>query len=196
VRAGIEAYTFTPIHRYNIGRVKDIHMFAKKVLNAHSIFYQYIPQLKGDPLIPDPEEWAQVKRWVLYEKNPSHARFVRNFFTLAGSACSGGYFVFTVKVDGTVTPCPFIADVPLGNIKDRTIWEIMRDRFDVEEFIKFQLLPEECRGCAYADICNGGCKAGNKILFGRYDHKDHRCLGPWGGPIHADAISDRLPCFF
>ncbi len=194
--AGIEVYTFTAIHNANIHRVKEIYAFAKETLGAHAVFYQYIPQTKDDPLVPDKARWAEVKRWILCEMNPDHARFVRNFCTLAGTACSGGYFVLTVKVDGTVTPCPFIADIPLGNIKEQSIWQIMRDRFDVERFVEFQSLPPECTACTYVDICNGGCKAGNKALFGQYDRKDPRCLGPWRQPPQDDAVCDRLPCFF
>jgi radical SAM protein with 4Fe4S-binding SPASM domain len=193
---GIEVYSFTSIHSANIHRVKEIYAFAKEELGAHAVFYQYIPQTKDDPLVPDKKQWADVKRWILCETNPDHARFVRSFCTLAGTACSGGYFVFTVKVDGTVSPCPFIADIPLGNIKKQSIWQIMRDRFNVERFVEFQSLPEECSGCTVADICNGGCKAGNVALFGLYDRKDPRCLGPWKEPLQEDAVCDRLPCFF
>jgi len=193
---GIEVYSFTAIHSANIHRVKEIHAFAKGTLGAHAVFYQYIPQTKDDPLVPDKQQWADVKRWILCEMNPEHARFVRSFCTLAGTACSGGYFVFTVKVDGTVTPCPFISDIPLGNIKEQSIWQIMSDRFNMERFVEFQALPVECAACTYADICNGGCKAGNTALFGRYDCKDPRCLGPWRQPLQEDAVSDRLPCFF
>ena len=192
----IEVYTFTAIHSANIHRVKEIYGFVKETLGAHAVFYQYIPQEKDDPLVPDKQQWAQVKRWILCEMNPDHARFVGSFCTLAGTACSGGYFVFTVKVDGTVTPCPFISDIPLGNIKKRSIWQIVRGRFAVERFVEFQALPGECRSCSYADICNGGCKAGNAVLFGRYDRKDPRCLGPWRQPPQDDAVCDRLPCFF
>jgi radical SAM protein with 4Fe4S-binding SPASM domain len=194
--AGIEVYTFSALHRANVHRVKKIYTFVKEELGAHALFYQYIPQVKDDPLTPDKEAWAAAKRFVLCDANRPHARFVRNFCTLVGSACSGGYFVLTVKVDGTVTPCPFISDIPLGNIKERSIWEIMRGRFSVAAFVEFQSLPAECRGCAYSDICNGGCKAGNAALFGRYDRKDNRCLGPWEEQIQEDAVCDRLPCFF
>lgn len=193
---GIEVYTFTAIHSANIHRVRELYAFVRETLGAHAVFYQYIPQGEDDPLIPDKRQWADVKRWILCEMNPEHARFVKNFCTLAGTACSGGYFVFTVKVDGTVAPCPFISDIPLGNIKEQSIWQIMRDRFNVEQFVEFQSLPSECRGCTYADICNGGCKASNAVLFGRYDRKDPRCLGPWRQPLQEDEICDRLPCFF
>jgi len=193
---GVTVYTFTAIHSVNIGRVREIHAFVKGNLGAHALFYQYIPQHKDDPLIPDKTRWAEIKHWILCDANSEHARFVRNFCTLAGTSCSGGDFVFTVKVDGTVTPCPFIADIALGNIKEDSIWKIIRDRFTNDRFVEFRSLPYECLGCTYANVCNGGCKAGNMTLFGHYDHKDNRCLGPWKEPLAKDMISDHLPSFF
>ena len=194
--AGVEVYTFTAVHSANIERIKEIYAFVKERLGVHALFYQYIPQRKDDPLIPGRERWAEIKRWILCEMNPEHARFVRNFCTLAGSSCSGGEFVFTVKVDGTVTPCPFISDIVLGNIKEDSIWKIIRSRFTNARFLEFRSLPEECEGCTYAKVCNGGCKAGNAVLFGHYDRKDDRCRGPWEDPLTEDALCDRLPSFF
>lgn len=193
---GVTVYTFTAIHSVNIGRVKEIHSFVKGTLGAHALFYQYIPQRIDDLLIPDRKSWAEIKNWILCEANSEHARFVRNFCTLAGTSCSGGDFVFTVKVDGTVSPCPFISDIPLGSIKEDSIWKIIRDRFENDRFLEFRSLPGECQHCTYASVCNGGCKAGNIMLFGHYDHKDNRCVGPWTEPFVEDKFSDRLPSFF
>ena len=77
--AGIEVYTFSALHRVNVHRVKEIYKFAKEDLGVHALFYQYIPQVKGDSLIPDKEAWAAAKHFVLCEANKQHARFVRNF---------------------------------------------------------------------------------------------------------------------
>ncbi|HHR84840.1 MAG TPA: radical SAM protein, partial [Candidatus Acetothermia bacterium] len=193
---GVTVYTFTAIHSVNIAQVREIHAFVKGTLGAHTLFYQYIPQRIDDPLIPDRRRWAKIKHWILCEANSEHARFVRNFCTLAGTSCSGGDFVFTVKVDGTLTPCPFISDIRLGNIKEDSIWKIIASRFANDHFIEFRSLPDECRSCTYADVCNGGCKAGNMALFGSYDHKDNRCLGPWHEPLAESELCDRLPSFF
>lgn len=195
-QAGIRVYTFTAVHAQNVDRVREIRTLVKMRLAAHALFYPYIPQREDDPLALDPHRWAEAKRFILCEANPAHARFFRNFCVLAGTACSGGRFVYTIKVDGTVTPCPFIDDLPLGNIAQRSIWRIISDRFENDAFLSFQSLPETCRTCTYAGVCNGGCKAGNRLLFGRYDHADARCLGPWSGSIEDEAFCDRLPCFF
>jgi radical SAM protein with 4Fe4S-binding SPASM domain len=195
-QAGVRVYTFTAVHASNVGRVRKIHTLVKRELAAHALFYPYIPQRTSDPLALDPDRWAAAKHYILYDASPAHARFFRNFCVLAGTACSGGRFVYTVKVDGTVTPCPFISDLCLGTLAERSIWDIISDRFQNEAFLAFESLPDTCRGCAYAAICNGGCKAGNRLLFGRYDHADARCLGPWAGPADDEAFYDRLPCFF
>ncbi|MBA7547530.1 Antilisterial bacteriocin subtilosin biosynthesis protein AlbA [subsurface metagenome] len=195
-KAGIKVYTFTAVHKYNYRDYKDIYYFVKNSLKAGALFYQYIPQKKNDPLMIDPVEWSRIKHWVLYEKNREHMDFVRKFYMLTGNACSGGNFVITIKVDGSVQPCPFLSDIPLGNIHEHNVWTIFKNRFGQSLLSGFKDISEECRRCAYKSVCGGGCKAGNNELFGRYNVKDHRCLGPYPGPIRKSEITDRVPAFF
>ena len=194
--AGIRVYTFSAVHRLNAGHCREINKFAKSDLDAHAIFYQYIPQVKDDPLLIPAETWAEAKHWALVEENPDHARFVRGFYELTGNACSGGNFVLTVKVDGSVQPCPFIADIPLGNIAESDIWTIYRGRFSHPALVEFKSTPEECEPCAYKSACAGGCRAGNRALYGTYARRDSRCLGPHSGPYNGDELTDRAPSFF
>jgi len=196
VRAGITTYSFTTVHSDNRTDYKNIYRFVKKELGAHSLFYQYIPQQKNDPLMITPAQWNEIKRWVLLEKNPEHARFVRDFYMISGNACSGGNFVLTIKVDGSVQPCPFIDNMPLGNIRDATIWKIFRKRFSNKNLAEFKMIPKECTECAYVSICGGGCKAGNDLYFGEYNCKDLRCLGPFSKSSGPDEIMADIPTFF
>ncbi|HDS09329.1 MAG TPA: SPASM domain-containing protein [Firmicutes bacterium] len=115
---------------------------------------------------------------------------------LTGNACSGGNFVFTVKVDGTIQPCPFVDDIPLGTLKDGSIWKIFKNRFKNTQLKLFKDPPEECRRCTYVSVCSGGCKAGNKEVFGRYDCKDIRCLGPFPDKLDEEEVLNRVPAFF
>jgi len=194
--AGIRVYTFTAVHALNAEHVREINELARNDLDAHAIFYQYIPQVKDDPLQVQPERWAEVKHWALVEENPEHEQFVRRFYELTGNACSGGNFVLTVKVDGSVQPCPFISDILLGNIAENDIWTIYRDRFSHPSLVEFKSTPEECEPCAYKSACAGGCRAGNKTLHGTYARRDSRCLGPYGGPFLSSELTDRAPSFF
>jgi len=196
LKAGIATYTFSSIHRENYNDYKDIYQFVKQTLKAHALFYQYIPQKKDDPLMIDPVEWHKIKHSILTEISPEHMGFVRDFYLLTGNACSGGNFVLTVKVDGSVQPCPFISDIPLGNIFNDTIWDIYKKRFRNTELKAFKSVPPECKECAYETICGGGCKAGNMLLEGTYECKDHRCLGPYSDAKEKELLMSDIPTFF
>jgi radical SAM protein with 4Fe4S-binding SPASM domain len=193
---GLQVYTFTAIHRFNYHHYQDIYYYVKNELGAHALFYQYIPQHEQDELAIDPQTWGQIKHWVLVEKNKSQQDFVTKFYMLTGNACSGGNFVLTVKVDGSVQPCPFMSDMPLGNIYQQDIWTIYKHRFNNQELVKFKSVPAECSYCSYQSVCGGGCKAGNKIVQGTYHCRDQRCLGPYRDPIKKEMVTDCVPTFF
>jgi radical SAM protein with 4Fe4S-binding SPASM domain len=195
-QAGVKVFTFTAVHRYNYQDYQAIYHFVKHELKVHALYYQYIPQIKDDPLFIEPTVWHRIKRWVLYEQNPKHMEFVRRFYALTGNACSGGNFVLTVKADGSVSPCPFISDLPLGDITKTDLWTIYRNRYQNTRLYSLKCLPEECRDCAYRSVCAGGCRAGNKVQFGSYARKDPRCLGPFLPPLRTEQIIDRVPSFF
>lgn len=195
-QAGITVYTFTAIHRDNHRDYRSIYGFTRDQLGVHPTFYQYIPQKKDDPLELRPNEWAEVKQWVIENTSISHMDFVRRFYMLTGSACSGGNFVLTVKADGSVQPCPFVSDIPLGNVYAQDIWSIYRDRYSGTRLGEFKRLPAECRSCTYRSVCAGGCRAACGTLFGAYDRKDHRCLGPYSDPFDCGSVLNRVPTFF
>ncbi len=196
IRAKVATYTFTAIHSDNYTDFEDIDKFVRKDLGAHALFYQYIPQKAGDPLTIPRETWHRIKHSVLMEKNRPHMEFVRKFYMLTGNACSGGNFVLTIKANGEVQPCPFISDLPIGNIYHSSIWDIYRNRYRHTQLREFKKLPDECAGCSYGSVCSGGCKAGNNILFGSYSHRDHRCQGPYNERFDHERVLDCVPTFF
>jgi radical SAM protein with 4Fe4S-binding SPASM domain len=193
--AGVRTYTFTALHADNYADLEGICSFVKNDLRAHPLFYQYVPQGKDDPLILDPADWYLARNWVL-AANPDHAQFMRRYHLLTGQACAGGSYVLTVKVDGSVQPCPFVSDVPLGSIHEEGIWSIYRRRFRSARFREFRNVPAECKGCSYSSVCGGGCRAGSRTLFGSYDRKDHKCLGPYREPFDAAQVLGKTPAFF
>lgn len=195
-KAQIPVYTFTAVHRENYPDVDAIDDFVKHTLGVHALFYQYVPRFKDDPLMIAPEIWHSIKHRVMLEINRGHMEFVRKFFMLTGNSCSGGNFVLTVKADGSVQPCPFISDLPLGNILHEDIWRIYQNRYRGTQLARFKRTPEECVRCSYSSVCGGGCKAGNPFLVGDYSHKDHRCLGPYHEPLNIHDVIDCVPTFF
>jgi len=192
--AGLKVYTFTPVLRTNVEDVPAVHAFVKDELRASPLFYQYIPRSAADPLNIHPEKWRHAKRWIV-DRGPEHWAFVRRFFMLTGNSCSGGNFVLTVKSDGSVQPCPFVDDVPLGTIYEDDIWTIYKRRFRATRLREFKALPPECGDCSHRSVCGGGCRAAAR-WFGGYGRRDPKCLGPHSGPVTAAGILDCLPTFF
>lgn len=193
--SGIKTYTFTAIHKENGKDIRLIHDFVSKKLHVSPLFYQYIPQQKDDPLVISRKKWYSLKNWVLAQHS-GHSAFVRNFYMISGNACSGGNFVLTVKADGSVQPCPFISDLPLGHIREQNIWTIFKNRYKNTGLEELKCLPETCSGCSLASVCGGGCRAGNRKLSGSYAHPDFRCLGPFQEENIRDSVIERTPCFF
>ena len=195
LRLEIETYTFTAVHNKNVDSIQDIHDFVKNELKAKPLFYQYIPVKMGDPLCLSKEKWYEVKTRIL-SQNKAHFNFVRNYYMLTGNACSGGNYVLTVKVDGSIQPCPFMDNLSMGNIKKQSIWKIYKKRFKNQAFKDFKSLPESCGSCTYSSVCGGGCRAGQEKLSGTYADRDHRCKGPYDEKLLKIKIMENTPCFF
>jgi len=193
--AGIKTYTFSAVHAENKDETDEIQRFVTEELRVEPLFYQYIPQEQNDPLVIDRKHWYQIKDNIL-GKHSSHAAFVRDFEMLTGNACSGGNFVFTIKTDGSVQPCPFIYDLTLGNIRTDNFWTIFRNRYHQTQLMQLKSVPETCKECSYSSVCGGGCRAGHKMLRGSYATPDFRCLGPYKDPIATSCVTERIPCFF
>ena len=100
-----------------------------------------------------------------------------------------------LKSDGSVQPCPFIDDVPLGNIYREDIWTIYRRRFRSPLLREFKGLPAECRDCALHSVCGGGCRASAR-WYGGYGRRDPKCLGSFSGPVTVAGMLDCIPTFF
>lgn len=194
--AGIEVYTLTAVHRENLSSCAEIHHFVKKTLKVHATFFQYVPQKAGDSLMISPQEWKRIKSWILLKQDPEHMRFFVNFCLLTGNSCSGGNFVLTVKADGSVQPCPFVSDLPLGDLHRENIWSIYANRYSAPGFTDFKRLPDECESCAIRSVCGGGCRASGRLLFGSWNRRDHKCLGPFAAPFDKDLVADCIPTFF
>lgn len=193
--AGVDTFTFTAIHERNWREWELLRDLARDH-GVSPIFFQYVPQRADDPLVPPPHAWDEIKRWIVHEGSREHASFVRDFYLLTGNACSGGNFVLTVKADGRVQPCPFIDDLPLGDVRKDDLWTIYRRRYQGTGLGELKATPPECRGCTYESVCGGGCRAGNRAACGTYATRDRACLGPFTGPFEWQRVCERVPSFF
>ena len=192
----IKTFTFTVVHRQNLNDIPDIFFFVHQHLGLTPLFYQYVPQKNPDPLMPTPQEWNTIKNYLIDHYAASHFDYIKQILTFCGHVCLGGYYVISVKTDGSVTPCPFMDDIIIGNVQKDNFWNIFASRLGNKEMRHFLALPQDCGPCSYKKLCGGGCRAMNRLKFGTYLSKDYRCLGPWSTPVTTEEISSKLPTYF
>lgn len=178
IQAGIRTYTFTVINKNNFKEIESINNLVRG-FGARPQFFNQIPIKEKDISLQLTAEDVYKVKNLLKKLNPGHMSHVYNMFKFTGHSCFGGYFMVSIKADGTVTHCPFISDVVLGNAFKENIFEIFRKRFTVRDFERIYNPPSDCLPCSFVDYCRGGCKAGNKIVLNGYNSKSFYCLGPW-----------------
>ncbi|WP_462186607.1 MULTISPECIES: radical SAM protein [unclassified Frankia] len=103
------------------------------------------------------------------------------------AGCQAGLSTLGIEADGTIKGCPSLPtrDYAGGNIRDRSLTDLLRDAPELAVNMAagtpaaVENLWGFCRGCAYADVCRGGCTWTAHTFFGRagnnpYCH--HRAL--------------------
>lgn len=97
--------------------------------------------------------------------------------------CQAGRTVIAVSCNGDVRPCAHNPNT-YGNLLEeelRDIWQKMSD------WRSAKYIPEECKGCAWLNRCNGGCRTSAKVYNGDWDKKDMWCTGRLSTPSpHSD----------
>jgi radical SAM protein with 4Fe4S-binding SPASM domain len=91
------------------------------------------------------------------------------------SGCGAGRVYCAIEPDGIVTPCVYMPDLPVGDLRKQSLKEIwenspvlnsLRDRSD---------LGGACANCEYKAIC-GGCRARGRAYFGNLKAPDPGCI--------------------
>lgn len=89
--------------------------------------------------------------------------------------CGAGRIYCALQPDGTVTPCVFIPQIILGNIRNRSFKEIWTTNPILRLFRDKDLLKENCGKCNYRYIC-GGCRARALAYFNDILAPDPGCI--------------------
>ncbi len=83
-----------------------------------------------------------------------------------------------VKPNGDVVSCAYCSELPIGNIKQSSIWNIWySDKMREVKTVKIGDVAG-CRGCKLRELCGTGCRANAYFLHGDfYNAKDdYACL--------------------
>lgn len=92
--------------------------------------------------------------------------------------CSAGYDTLSIGADGTAYPCPFLHEIPLGNLMDLPLHYIWNKSptMNVLRSLQKQDMEEPCKNCKYAPLlCKGGCRASAYLECGNLNGADAIC---------------------
>lgn len=93
--------------------------------------------------------------------------------------CSAGHDSISIDPDGTVYPCPFLRDFPLGKLPSDTLQEIWNQAplLATLRALEKQEMKDPCRTCPLAPlVCQGGCRAAAYLLSGDLSAPDPGCF--------------------
>ncbi len=93
--------------------------------------------------------------------------------------CIAGNGTLNIGPDGTVTPCPFLRDFPVGNIATEGLVAIWDNAATLNTLrsMKPDRLPGRCRECGFLSThCGGGCRAAAFLHTGDFFGMDPTCF--------------------
>lgn len=183
--------------RKHIGRIKELYDFlSENELNfkfnplfnsgeakANQDEYGITPSEYADMAIELFDLWYNDSQNKLVESN--FAEIASNIITKKTSHCMFGINCqenfFAVSPSGDIMQCGRFCDdeykkYSYGNIKQKTLKEILEDRKKHESFRRASYIAEgSCSVCEFYSICHGGCLHEGFIKSGDFKHKTFLC---------------------
>ena len=89
--------------------------------------------------------------------------------------CGAGRLYCAIQPNGNVTPCVFIPQLIVGNIREKTFHEIWHTTKIFKDFQVRTNLKGSCTNCQYNKIC-GGCRARSLGYFQDHTAPDVGCI--------------------
>lgn len=91
------------------------------------------------------------------------------------SNCGSGRNKIYIYPDLNVYPCTCLTDFCLGNLRDKSLAQIMQSELALK-FADYTILPDsQCQSCEYLRYCNGGCIGMSYHYFHKLGYGDIRC---------------------
>jgi radical SAM protein with 4Fe4S-binding SPASM domain len=105
------------------------------------------------------------------QKSDSDTRFLAEFV----GGCGSGRLYFALQPNGFVTPCVFMPDIKLGDIRHDDLAEIWKNSPVLKKMRDRSKFWGGCGDCENRDVC-GGCRARAFEYFGDVTGPDPGCI--------------------
>ena len=89
--------------------------------------------------------------------------------------CGAGRAYCCIQPDGKVTPCVFMEDLVVGDLREQSLKEIWEEADVFRVLRDRENLKGHCKVCEFRDIC-GGCRARAYAYFGDPTAPDPGCI--------------------
>jgi radical SAM protein with 4Fe4S-binding SPASM domain len=169
---GIKVNIATTLTKANHSHLYELLGFCREKGAYRWKVMKYIPKNPEDPLLLSKQEYRDSVTKLLkfkQECDKSPEIIIAREFDLIhmprdynDMECFGGKSFFSLKPDGTVTPCSYITDIVCGNITKESIDTIWSSR----KMLEFSRDYHD--ECVHSEKCRGGCKAISYFLNKSY----------------------------
>ncbi len=186
--AGLKLEIYSFVTRRTVEELPKINVLAQKLgAWGHNIFFVVpcgpLSDMEGEQL--EVEEYQKWLNWMFERKyrlrmnikpicspqfnrilwqradelpdhlNPRKTVAARESI---GPGCPAAKLVCFVAANGDVTPCEWLPDLVVGNVRKRSFKGIWERSAIFKQFRDPSLLQDKCGRCGYAEVC-GGCRA-------------------------------------
>lgn len=165
--SGFKAIPFLPAGRGRLHE-KELQLDAKAYLQLSQTLVRRSEELRGQMSISTETTFAFL---LGAPQNRT--------FSNGPMGCSAGYDTISIGADGTVYPCPFLQEFPLGNLMRNSLKSIWKEAPILKKLrnLDKQDIGDPCCNCNYAPlICRGGCRAAAYLDCGNLLASDPTCF--------------------
>lgn len=135
--------------------------------------------------ILSPHDLVDILRWI--SKNHTvlsiSDALLSSLLTNNYEPDPSGYDSLRILPNGDITPSTYLIhdEFIVGNIKDKDILMRLSDNSALKNIIR-NVIPEECKGCIYAETCKGGVLDRRYLWNESLEKKDPYCIYEPGDP--------------
>ncbi len=192
----IKAELSIPLSQRNFGELEDLIKFGKslKVNEIELIDFRLIGRAKSMPhedltheqrteifqvayenSNTNPRVWCFDAKYSLYRSSQNNSKGLskKNKKEII-IGCQAGFDMYAIQPNGDVTPCTFLPDLKVGNVREERFKDIIANSSVLHQLRDRSNLEGYCGSCQVKENC-GGCRSRAYYRSGNFLAEDPAC---------------------